>query len=120
MANPTLGLTAVEHDGDVLLGPKAFAEPVAELRSIPANHDEPVPRPLSEGVRATVHGAWNGPCDGARVPPMQPRPITHLAVVIVLSRQGGRRLCGRRFRETRPEHVPVPREAEDPNVAHPD
>ena len=65
--------------------------------------------------------AGRGPGGGTRMALMDPSSITFLAIVVVA---GGRRrdglLLGRGFRETLPQHVPVPWEAAEPQTPEAD
>jgi hypothetical protein len=112
-----LGLTSVEDHGDARIGPKALAQLPAEFRAIAADDDEPSAQSLPHSPCAlmTLPGAGRGPGGGTRMALMDPSLITVLAIVVVA---GGRRrdglLLGRGFRETLPQHVPIPRDAAEP------
>jgi hypothetical protein len=112
-----LGLTSVEDHGDARIGPKALAQLPAEFRAIAADDNEPSAQSLPDCPCAlmTLPGAGRGPGGGTRMALMDPSSITVLAIVVVA---GGRRrdglLLGRGFRETLPQHVPVPGDAAEP------
>jgi hypothetical protein len=118
-----LGLTSVEDHGHLLIGPKALAQLPTEFRAIAADHDEPSAQPLPDCPCAlmTLPRAGRGPVGGTRMTLMDPSLITVLAIVVVTS--GRRRyglLLGRGFRETLPQHVPVPWEAAEPQTSEAD
>ena len=105
---------------DVLRGLEPFAQPGAELRAVPADHDEPVPQPVPRGLAVPVRRARHGPADRARAALVHPRSIADLAVVVVMRRRRRRVLRGRHVGEVRPEGVPVEGEPEETDAADPD
>ena len=109
-----LGLTSVEDHGDSLIAPEALAQLPAEFRAIAADHDEPSaqPRPDYPCALMALPSAGRGPGKGTRTALVDPSSIAFLAIVVVVSwRRRSGPPPGRGFRETLPEHVPIPRDA---------
>jgi hypothetical protein len=123
-ARPTpLGLTSVEDHGDSRIAPEALAHLLAELRAIAADHNEPSAQPLADCSCAlmALPRAGSGPRRGTHMALVDPLAITFLAVVVVVSRRSrDRPPPGRGGRETLPQHVPVPWDAEHPNATDAD
>jgi hypothetical protein len=123
-ARPTpLGLTSVEDHGDSRIASEALAQLLAELRAISADDDEPSaqpPEPCSCALMALPR-AGSGPRRGTHMALVDPLAITFLAIVVVVSRRPcDRPPPGRGDRETLPQHVPVPWDAENPKATDAD
>jgi hypothetical protein len=118
----SLSLTSVEDHGDSWIALEALVQLPAELRAIASDHYEPSTQPRDCGWTLMARSsAGRGPGGGTRLALVNPSSITFLAIVIVARwRRRYRFLLGRGFRETLPQHVPVPGEAAEPQTPESD
>ena len=118
-----LGLASIEDHGHALIGLEALVQPLAKIRTIVPDDDEPAVRGCrpGRGARVCSLGAASHPGRGTRMAFVDPPAIAFLAIVVMV--RGSRRDWrppGRGACQTLPHHVPIPGDAPQAHTADSD